>query len=307
MDQAQFLMWSKRRHNLSPHLKLGKNLSSYDDSWEERAFAEDASGPLGGCIWPPRSYSCSFCRREFRSAQALGGHMNVHRRDRARLKQLGSEILSSHEYQDQPSHLQGSSAPLGLSYSSQAYNTSPSHKPDPNSNLFPYVSPSSASRVSAPPSERSCNPRILTFPSYSPFILNENSTKSPIHSPQSWPDEVGSRDRHIMYPLIGEKNSGSTKRPDGDIKEDPGKNDLSVGLNVVIRTRPDPSDDVEESQSCKRRRKDESSLLPFSVKNLTVDSDRCHQKEACALSSYPGEDLDLELRLGGWPKVKLQS
>ncbi|CAN6236790.1 unnamed protein product [Urochloa humidicola] len=35
--------------------------------------------------WPPRSYPCSFCKREFRSAQALGGHMNVHRRDRARL------------------------------------------------------------------------------------------------------------------------------------------------------------------------------------------------------------------------------
>ncbi|KAI3881863.1 hypothetical protein MKW92_003505, partial [Papaver armeniacum] len=35
--------------------------------------------------WPPRPYTCSFCKREFRSAQALGGHMNVHRRDRARL------------------------------------------------------------------------------------------------------------------------------------------------------------------------------------------------------------------------------
>ncbi|XP_071687325.1 uncharacterized protein [Rutidosis leptorrhynchoides] len=63
---------------------------SFGDSWEEQAFAEDAAGPLGGCIWPPRSYTCSFCRREFRSAQALGGHMNVHRRDRARLKQISS-------------------------------------------------------------------------------------------------------------------------------------------------------------------------------------------------------------------------
>lgn len=40
-----------------------------------------------GFSWPPRSYVCSFCKREFRSAQALGGHMNVHRRDRARLRQ----------------------------------------------------------------------------------------------------------------------------------------------------------------------------------------------------------------------------
>ncbi|XP_010275242.1 PREDICTED: uncharacterized protein LOC104610368 [Nelumbo nucifera] len=57
-----------------------------DDSWEVRAFAED-TGSIMGTTWPPRSYTCTFCRREFRSAQALGGHMNVHRRDRARLRQ----------------------------------------------------------------------------------------------------------------------------------------------------------------------------------------------------------------------------
>jgi hypothetical protein len=44
-----------------------------------------ASGSFISCS-PPRSYACSFCKREFRSAQALGGHMNVHRRDRARLR-----------------------------------------------------------------------------------------------------------------------------------------------------------------------------------------------------------------------------
>ncbi|WOL07424.1 transcriptional regulator SUPERMAN-like [Canna indica] len=43
-------------------------------------------GFIGGFSWPPRSYSCSFCKREFKSAQALGGHMNVHRRDKARLR-----------------------------------------------------------------------------------------------------------------------------------------------------------------------------------------------------------------------------
>lgn len=57
-------------------------------SWEEQAFAEDAGGLMGGgSTWPPRSYACTFCRKEFRSAQALGGHMNIHRRDRARLRQ----------------------------------------------------------------------------------------------------------------------------------------------------------------------------------------------------------------------------
>ncbi|OEL26577.1 hypothetical protein BAE44_0012404 [Dichanthelium oligosanthes] len=64
--------------------------SGGEPSWEELAFARDAAGHLGGCVWPPRSYTCTFCRREFRSAQALGGHMNVHRRDRARLRQCAS-------------------------------------------------------------------------------------------------------------------------------------------------------------------------------------------------------------------------
>ncbi|CAL1374572.1 unnamed protein product [Linum trigynum] len=82
-DQAQQWMWMKR-HRTTHFLAAAATAT-----WEERAFAEDASSVLngGGCIWPPRSYPCSFCRREFRSAQALGGHMNVHRRDRARLKQ----------------------------------------------------------------------------------------------------------------------------------------------------------------------------------------------------------------------------
>nr|XP_008373566.2 zinc finger protein 4 [Malus domestica] len=71
-----------------------------DDSWEVRAFAED-TGNVMGTTWPPRSYTCTFCRREFRSAQALGGHMNVHRRDRARLHQSppdepGSSLISFH-------------------------------------------------------------------------------------------------------------------------------------------------------------------------------------------------------------------
>ncbi|KAA3463221.1 transcriptional regulator SUPERMAN-like [Gossypium australe] len=57
-----------------------------DDSWEVRAFAEDIGNVLG-TTWPPRSCTCSFCTREFNSAQALGGHMNVQRRDRARLHQ----------------------------------------------------------------------------------------------------------------------------------------------------------------------------------------------------------------------------
>lgn len=84
-------MWPKRRswidqlgsQHCPPFGSAAYNYPRQEASWEEQAFAEDTLMH----VWPPRSYSCTFCRREFRSAQALGGHMNVHRRDRARLRQ----------------------------------------------------------------------------------------------------------------------------------------------------------------------------------------------------------------------------
>ncbi|XP_058762662.1 transcriptional regulator TAC1-like [Vicia villosa] len=44
-----------------------------------------------------RSYECNFCKRGFSNAQALGGHMNIHRKDKAKLKQqsLNMEANSS--------------------------------------------------------------------------------------------------------------------------------------------------------------------------------------------------------------------
>ncbi|CAL5187738.1 unnamed protein product [Lathyrus oleraceus] len=72
-----------------------------EDSWEVRAFAEDTRNMMN-TTWPPRFYTCTFCRREFRSAQALGGHMNVHRRDRARLHQNQPPLNSSSHHPSSP-------------------------------------------------------------------------------------------------------------------------------------------------------------------------------------------------------------
>ncbi|XP_034685738.1 transcriptional regulator SUPERMAN-like [Vitis riparia] len=62
------------------------NHNTIKDSWNCYGSGSHDGDDLGGYSWPPRSYTCSFCKREFRSTQALGGHMNVHRRDRARLR-----------------------------------------------------------------------------------------------------------------------------------------------------------------------------------------------------------------------------
>ncbi|KAJ7944600.1 transcriptional regulator SUPERMAN-like [Quillaja saponaria] len=90
MPQIQKLAQSQ--HNQNPNSTSSswmwntRDPQEEDESWEVKAFAEDTKNVMG-TTWPPRSYTCTFCRREFRSAQALGGHMNVHRRDRARLHQ----------------------------------------------------------------------------------------------------------------------------------------------------------------------------------------------------------------------------
>ncbi|KAK8955215.1 putative transcriptional regulator RABBIT EARS [Platanthera guangdongensis] len=104
MPQTRYWMWERsRNYCYSNQLTAPAAASSSFDSWEEAAFAKEfAAGDLWGCVWPPRSYTCSFCFREFRSAQALGGHMNVHRRDRARLKQEASSPSNSEDYSPFP-------------------------------------------------------------------------------------------------------------------------------------------------------------------------------------------------------------
>ncbi|XP_047979557.1 zinc finger protein 5-like [Salvia hispanica] len=48
----------------------------------EEVLLDEESKELG----VGRSYECVFCKRGFNTAQALGGHMNIHRKDRLRNK-----------------------------------------------------------------------------------------------------------------------------------------------------------------------------------------------------------------------------
>ncbi|KAJ9154198.1 hypothetical protein P3X46_027560 [Hevea brasiliensis] len=73
-----------RASSSNNNIQNNNNKLKFSWNYNSQSCGEDC---LSGFSWPPRSYTCSFCKREFRSAQALGGHMNVHRRDRARLRQ----------------------------------------------------------------------------------------------------------------------------------------------------------------------------------------------------------------------------
>jgi len=151
-----------------------------EPSWEELAFAQDAAGHLGGCVWPPRSYTCTFCRREFRSAQALGGHMNVHRRDRARLRQCASpdhEIIQ--DAQKQQSSIASPPADHQLQMQQQPAE-SPLFRPKQQAVL-----------ISGPKSTccdyQSCNKEgaviSSTSPSFISTIINESKNKVVISIP----------------------------------------------------------------------------------------------------------------------------
>ncbi|KAK4405849.1 Transcriptional regulator SUPERMAN [Sesamum angolense] len=97
MDQRSSMSSKMKQENMSNSGRNTKQMYDFkvkSSSWDFGNYDNNNNwgsdqGDLvaAGFSWPPRSYTCSFCKREFRSAQALGGHMNVHRRDRARLRQ----------------------------------------------------------------------------------------------------------------------------------------------------------------------------------------------------------------------------
>ncbi|NP_001312287.1 transcriptional regulator SUPERMAN-like [Nicotiana tabacum] len=126
------------------------NNNKFKDSWDNSCEGTVDGDLIGGFLWPPRSYTCSFCKREFRSAQALGGHMNVHRRDRARLR-----------LQSSPPKDNGTTS----HYSLLNLNVEPNPNPNPNLNPSFVSSPPSSPSRKFPPSVSTLPP--LLSPSFS--------------------------------------------------------------------------------------------------------------------------------------------
>ncbi|KAI3811804.1 hypothetical protein L1987_21536 [Smallanthus sonchifolius] len=62
-----------------------------------RPSQDFVSSNIGDFGQESRSYTCTFCKRGFSNAQALGGHMNVHRKDKARLHESIQETLITTE------------------------------------------------------------------------------------------------------------------------------------------------------------------------------------------------------------------
>ncbi|KAJ9160157.1 hypothetical protein P3X46_025587 [Hevea brasiliensis] len=279
MEKAQCLMWMKRRQFLNSNFEVWKNLISY--SWEEKAFAEDASRTLGGCMWPPRSYSCSFCKREFRSAQALGGHMNVHRRDRARLKQslIPQKDVLHHQYQN---HTQNPLKSFDSRYPSEVCNLD--YDLDPNPGFSIVASTLTSSRVSALSLQSD-----HTFMSPHPYSIIEEKHKVS--------DSLGVRLLEISHSKPQEVKNPREEDSTSLTHDDFVQTDFFMGFNSFISRNPPTG--CYGDISCKRPKTNAFSMIK------PRSSDRhTHQPEVIEPQSSSMEDIDLELRLGRPPKVK---
>ncbi|XP_021771141.1 zinc finger protein 10-like [Chenopodium quinoa] len=263
-----------------------------DESWEEKAFAEDAAGMLGGCVWPPQSYSCSFCMREFRSAQALGGHMNVHRRDRARLKQFSS---SQHQHRkvDPP---QNSSYPNHPNHSdlSLVSRKSPSTKVEDN--MKDVASPNFTSQPSVVSLRQTTisNPRSQLVSSL--VINHEKNISFCLNRDQKFTDVPKVKSIDLEKPDVAFFCLNSKERCKDlsyKISTTPEKpsSSISLGYSAIVE------DNCDEPNRSKKRK--HHTFSPPAVNNL----DKV-EEPAPKVYASKFEYLDLELRLGDSPKVQ---
>ncbi|KAI3801493.1 hypothetical protein L1987_29598 [Smallanthus sonchifolius] len=59
----------------------------------------------------PRSYECNFCKRGFTNAQALGGHMNIHRKDKTKSKHSSTTTTPPNPLAEPPSSTRSQPSP----------------------------------------------------------------------------------------------------------------------------------------------------------------------------------------------------
>ncbi|XP_077240279.1 transcriptional regulator SUPERMAN-like [Tasmannia lanceolata] len=203
------------RDGLNMKYGVGKNLreNKVKESWHynHRYFGGDSisTSLVGGFLWPPRSYTCSFCKREFRSAQALGGHMNVHRRDRARLNQSPPRDGQSSNPNPNPNPI----------------HTSPSRMP-PFTCTFPLISPSLTTSTSTCSSSSS---EVMT------------SSIDPL-----WWEYDYSREKKAMNTLFEVTElKGSIEEGEEEDDQELSRKKEVVRLDLEIGLRRDSKDDLD--------------------------------------------------------------
>ncbi|THG13567.1 zinc finger protein 11-like [Camellia sinensis] len=79
-------------------------IQDQEDSMNSSNSCEEVDQPeqdnINNDVGIRRSYECVFCKRGFTTAQALGGHMNIHRKDRAAKTRPPALISHKHHHQE---------------------------------------------------------------------------------------------------------------------------------------------------------------------------------------------------------------
>ncbi|PON62583.1 TFIIH C1-like domain containing protein [Parasponia andersonii] len=143
-----------------PNLSIGKTIKA---KW--KCSSDFSTSEYYQCeiSWGVKNYTCSFCKRHFKSAQALGGHMNVHRRERARLRLLPPSLPAecSNPNPTLSSLSPSSPAPLSSAKFLPHYGYKPPHYSFPSASLYNALSLSaSPSAISTYKDQKS----IFDFP-----------------------------------------------------------------------------------------------------------------------------------------------
>uniref|UniRef100_A0A7N1A547 C2H2-type domain-containing protein n=1 Tax=Kalanchoe fedtschenkoi TaxID=63787 RepID=A0A7N1A547_KALFE len=81
--------------------ETGKQLRCSGSPIDESDLAKEEGAAETG----RRSFGCTYCKRGFTNAQALGGHMNIHRKDRAKAKQRGTAAKKANCYADESNYM----------------------------------------------------------------------------------------------------------------------------------------------------------------------------------------------------------
>ncbi|OAY61564.1 transcriptional regulator SUPERMAN [Manihot esculenta] len=135
----------------------------------ERTCLGSEGDNSSGFLWPQRNYTCSFCKRQFNSAQALGGHMNVHRRDRAMLIHLPSWVFDECP-NPKPNLSSSSSLPSPRSTSTKLASSCPCTH-------HPLLSPTATSFSSSPSYQEKASTALECPQRYCSTPLSEALTK----------------------------------------------------------------------------------------------------------------------------------